>query len=383
MFLKRLLHALFVMGIVAFHLNAQTVENADSLGRAKRSFMQKVLDYLDESNEEKPDKKLDISFLGGPYYASDTQLGIGIVASGLYRLDRNDKSLSPSNLSLYGNLTTTGFYGLGIRSNTIFPQNKYKIDADLGFFSYPTRFYGVGYEQGKQKKYSEYTLWEFYVNGNFQKRIVKNVYMGLVAEVYASRGKEFDEPAFLHGEGKHHTSVGIGGIVSYDSRDFIPNPSKGIYAKLQYVNYPIGLGSTRSFRKTEGVFRYYRTVWEGGILAFDAQGIFNAGDVPWSMMALLGNSFQMRGYYKGRYRDKKLLQGQVELRQHIAGRHGAVAWAGAGNVFSHMDDFKGSHTLPNFGIGYRWEFKKRVNVRLDYGFGKGQSAFYFNINEAF
>ena len=40
--------------------------------------------------------------------------------------------------------------------------------------------------------------------------------------------------------------------------------------------------------------------------------------------------------------------------------------------------------LPNAGIGYRWEFKKDVNVRLDYGFGKGgQSGFIFNINEAF
>ena len=36
------------------------------------------------------------------------------------------------------------------------------------------------------------------------------------------------------------------------------------------------------------------------------------------------------------------------------------------------------------GVGYRWEFKKNVNVRLDYGFGKsGQSGFLFNINEAF
>lgn len=35
-------------------------------------------------------------------------------------------------------------------------------------------------------------------------------------------------------------------------------------------------------------------------------------------------------------------------------------------------------------ICYRWEFKKDVNVRLDYGFGKsGQSGFIFNIGEAF
>ena len=46
--------------------------------------------------------------------------------------------------------------------------------------------------------------------------------------------------------------------------------------------------------------------------------------------------------------------------------------------------FNGAHTLPNYGIGYRWEFKKRVNVRLDYGFGlRGQKSFMFGINEAF
>ena len=38
---------------------------------------------------------------------------------------------------------------------------------------------------------------------------------------------------------------------------------------------------------------------------------------------------------------------------------------------------------PNYGAGLRWELKKRVNVRLDYGFGKKTSGFLLNINEAF
>lgn len=63
--------------------------------------------------------------------------------------------------------------------------------------------------------------------------------------------------------------------------------------------------------------------------------------------------------------------------------HGIAVWGGAGNVFSNFKHFKWNETLPTYGLGYRWEFKKRVNIRLDYGFGKGQSAFYFNINEAF
>lgn len=113
------------------------------------------------------------------------------------------------------------------------------------------------------------------------------------------------------------------------------------------------------------------------------QGVLNNGDVSWNMMAQTGSSYQMRGYYKGQYRDKNLIQSQIELRQRIYKRSGAVVWAGAGNVFPKFSAFDWSETLPTFGIGYRWEFKDRVNVRLDYGIGKGQTAFYFNINEAF
>ena len=101
------------------------------------------------------------------------------------------------------------------------------------------------------------------------------------------------------------------------------------------------------------------------------------------MMPKLGGSFRMRGYYEGQYRDRNVGEIQVELRQHVWKRNGVVFWVGAGNVFHNFDSFRWSHTLPNYGLGYRWEFKKRVNVRLDYGFGKGQTGFLFNINEAF
>ncbi|MDE7125701.1 MAG: hypothetical protein K2O12_04385, partial [Muribaculaceae bacterium] len=97
----------------------------------------------------------------------------------------------------------------------------------------------------------------------------------------------------------------------------------------------------------------------------------------------LGGSESMRGYYEGRYRDRNAIDLTVELRQHIYRRSGAVIWAGAGNVFPNLSSWRWKHTLPNFGVGYRWEFKHRMNVRLDYGFGRHTSAFVFSINEAF
>ncbi|WP_427307929.1 hypothetical protein [Cupriavidus sp. H39] len=46
-------------------------------------------------------------------------------------------------------------------------------------------------------------------------------------------------------------------------------------------------------------------------------------------------------------------------------------------------DLPSAHWLPNAGIGYRFEFKPRVNVRLDAGFGRRTRGAYFQINEAF
>ena len=53
----------------------------------------------------------------------------------------------------------------------------------------------------------------------------------------------------------------------------------------------------------------------------------------------------------------------------------------ARETFSEENLTRMKHVLPNFGVGYRWEFKKNVNVRLDYGFGKhGQKGFIFKDN---
>ncbi|MDE6394263.1 MAG: hypothetical protein K2K77_02875, partial [Duncaniella sp.] len=105
---------------------------------------------------------------------------------------------------------------------------------------------------------------------------------------------------------------------------------------------------------------------------------------PWNLMSRSGGSHFMRGYFEGRYRDKYMVAVQAELRQHVWRRNSLVAWVGAGTVFRRFNDITFSHLLPNWGVGYRWEFKKDVNVRFDVGFGKhGQNEFMFGINEAF
>ncbi|MCD8185098.1 MAG: BamA/TamA family outer membrane protein [Rikenellaceae bacterium] len=312
----------------------------DTSQTGKKGIVHRFMAYLENSNNPDPDKKFDFSIIGGPYYSNESKLGLGMVASGLYRLDPSDWELSPSNVSLYGDITTTGAYMIGIGGNTIFPGMQYRIDTDIRFAFTPGKYWGVGYRAGRQERYTEYDNQRIELKFDFLKRLTESVFLGITTNFMRIEGKQFEDPSFLDGEKPRTAAVGFGGQVSFDSRDFIPNPYRGFYAKAEFIHYPEFLGSSYRFNRTEIITRYYQRVWKGATAAFDAQGIFHHGQVAWNVMAQMGGASQMRGYYRGRYRDKNLIQTQLELRQHIYGRSGAVAWVGAGNVFPDFSDWK-------------------------------------------
>lgn len=360
------------------------VATTDSVPKKKLNIIQKLLNYYSDANKEKKDKKFDFSIIGGPHFASDTKLGLGLVAAGLYKTDRNDSTLQPSTVSLFGDVSTVGFYLLGIRGSNIFPKEKYRLNYTLYFYSFPSLYWGEGYENGiNNDNKSTYNRFQAMVKADFLFRLADNFYVGPMASFNYINGKDFQKPELWEGEDSRTTNLNVGLSVVYDTRDFLTNAYKGYYLRIDQLFSPSFLGNKNAYSSTELTTSYYHPVWKGGILAAQVHAMLTYGDTPWGMMATLGSSYSMRGYYEGRFRDKNAIDMQVELRQHVWRRNGVAVWVGAGNVFPNFKSFKAKQILPNYGFGYRWEFKKRVNVRLDLGFGKNQTGFIFNINEAF
>ena len=359
--------------------------SADTIHEVKKSWMTRFLDYFNDANKNKQHKRFDFSVIGGPHYASDTKFGLGMVAAGLYRTDVNDSILPPSNVSLFGDVSTVGFYMLGVRGNHLAPQGRYRIDYHLYFYSFPSDFWGMGFEMGdNDDNKSDMKRWQAQVEASFLMRVTDNFYVGpMVAYDYVI-GKQIERPELLQGMDKHTWNVGAGVSLVYDNRDNLTNPHRGIYLNIKQMFRPKFMGNDYAFSSTKFRFDAYQRLGKGTILAEDFGANLNFGNPSWGMMAELGGTSSMRGYYEGRYRDKHSLEATVELRQHVWKRNGIVVWAGAGTVFPKFSALRSRQILPNAGVGYRWEFKKDVNVRLDYGFGKsGQSGFLFNINEAF
>lgn len=365
---------------------AESSENiSDSISKCKKNIFQKVLSYFDDSNKPKTYKNFDFSIIGGPHYSTDTKLGLGLVAAGLYRTNISDTIIPPSNVSLFGDITTVGFYLLGIRGNHLFPNDRYRLDYTLYFFSFPSSYWGIGYDMGNDgSNCTQMKRWQAQIKSSFLIQLSKSLYMGPMLTYDFVSVKKVENLELLNGLPLRTSNLGVGFSLVYDSRDVLTYPTNGYYVNISQSFRPKFIGNKQAFHTTDIRFCGYNKIWKGGVLAYEARGIFNLGETPWSMMATLGNSYSMRGYYEGRYRDKHKLDTQIELRQHVWRRNGIALWVGAGTVFGRFSSIHMNKILPNFGIGYRWEFKKDVNVRLDYGFGKnGQKGFIFNINEAF
>lgn len=379
----------FVGGVTV--LQAQNKEKNDSTNLESDKFYEPILNYaektvfqyLDKTSTQKSRKAFNFSVIGGPYYTDETKIGMGIIGSGLFRLRGCENDSLPSNVSLYTNVTTSGAYAVGIQSTIYFKDMQSWIYANVSFSDTPSQYWGTGYYDGRNSKYTEYNLQQVQLKIDYKRKMAKYLSGGVAFSARDMRGKYFDDISILRGEKRKITAMGLGLNLSYDSRDVVTDPYKGIYAHIDNMYYPNYLGNTATINRVDLIFRYYKELRKGTVVAFDFDANLNFGNVPWIMMSLAGGANQMRGYYTGRYRDKKLIDTQVELRQHIYKRSGMAIWFGGGNVFSKFDDFKIKQFLPTYGLGYRFRLKPRTNLRLDYGFGKGQSAFYININEAF
>lgn len=85
----------------------------------RKGFIRRIIDYYSRSNVDRTfEKKIDWSIAPGPNYSSDVGFGLGFLVAGLYRLDRTDSVTAPSNISIYGNITTQKFLLLRFSGDT-------------------------------------------------------------------------------------------------------------------------------------------------------------------------------------------------------------------------------------------------------------------------
>lgn len=377
------------MFLLLYSVGQAGMVTAQTSDKESQNIIRKFIRYFEEANRPHPEKTLDISFIGGPHYSTESGLGIGIVGSGLY-YTRRDQSGKPtdntpvSQLSLKFDISTGQLYKVGAEGYHIFPGDKYRINYDAYFYSFKDKYWGIGYENDiVNTNASIFKRLQAQVKLDFVINFGGKFFIGPLARFSFNKAMRVDRPDLFEGQPYTTTNTGIGVTTYFDSRDVPFNAYRGAYIRFTQLFHPDFFGNKYAFSQSELMASAYKRLWKGGVLAVMYHADITYGNTPWGLMPTFGGSERMRGYYEGRFRDKCEMDITVELRQHVWRRNGLVFWLGAGSVFPKLSEFKLRHVLPNIGIGYRWQFKPRINVRVDLGIGKDEYGFNFSINEAF
>nr|WP_154325491.1 BamA/TamA family outer membrane protein [Pantoea sp. 201603H] len=342
---------------------------------------------LGADNHFDPQKGINWGIVPGPFYTPELGAGIGAAVVGMYRTHPQDTADQNSVVTISGYTSSTGALGINLQNYSFFPGDRWRVFLNGKLNNTPSWYWGPGFSAGKHKNHRQkYTAREISLSPEILRRLWTNSYFGLgwdFSSFHAAKPGKGPRLVQNAPGGPSLLNSGMSFQLLYDSRDFIANPSRGRMFSLSDTVYTPELGSDSRFNVLTTRYSQYHAFTSRDTLAWEVSGEFTSGSVPWISLPTLGSSQRMRGYYPGRYRSRDTLSGQVEYRRRLAWRHGVVAWLGGGTMGSDMDALSHSRWLPSVGVGYRFAFKPKMNVRLDYGVGQHSSSFYFQVGEAF
>ena len=265
--------------------------------------------------------------------------------------------------------------------------NRWGLNAQVEFQRYPQPFFGIGVHAPESAE-EWYEARSTSATASVRRRFTHAVY-GQVGYRFSNTDiRDVEE----NGAIERGDLLGAkGGVISqltsgvaWDTRDNLFAPQAGSLAQITAAYSDGALGADYRFgRYTLDARRY--VVLGRGVLAGQAYVEATSGDAPFDQLSLVGSNTIMRGYTRGRYRDRELAVAQIEYRMPVMGRVGVAAFAGGGTVASNLSDLASSQLLPSVGGGFRYLLlpKQRTTVRVDYGVGKGSSGLYIAFNEAF
>jgi outer membrane protein assembly factor BamA len=324
-------------------------------------------------------------------YSPETSLGAGVGAKYLFKMRGSGDETRTSNMpvSLVYTLENQflAYSGFEIFSN----QERWMLTGNLQFQIFPQLYYGIGRDtpDSNEEKYN-YTqvviepilLRQVFTRYLFLGGGVRYNYIG---NVEPEPDGQLVSDNYTGATGS--TSVGVQLAAVYDSRDNLLNAHRGWYLELTHGFYGEVMRGTHEFQMTRVDLRHYFRPFRQrtDVLAFQLLSHFTYDEPPLGELAALGSAEIMRGYYEGRYRDRKMIATQIEYRAKLTGRLGGVLFAGVGDVADRAKDFRFKNLRGTVGFGLRFLLDRRedLNIRADWGFGSGTNNYYLNVAEAF
>jgi outer membrane protein assembly factor BamA len=322
------------------------------------------------------------------FYTPETTTGGGVVFNYSYWKGEDFSSGPPSNLNLVFVLTGNRQFNCEFKADNVWKKQTVFTSVDVRASKYPDRFYGIGNDTSESDE-EKYTHSYVVVKPTLQRRVFPHFFVGIGYEFEYSINSDLKEGGILQsgevlGRGGGVDS-GIGFLLTYDTTNSRFFPTRGGRYLFTSWFYHHLIGSDYDFNRFTFDSRRYVSLFRDHVLAMQVQYTLMSGEVPFHMLSLLGGRNIMRGYYLGRYRDHDMLVFQAEYRLPLLWRIGAVGFAGVGDVAPDGKSFELNEFKYSAGVGLRiaMNTREKINLRIDYAFGKDSRGLYISLFEAF
>ena len=322
------------------------------------------------------------------FYTPETSLGFGV--AGVYAFNFKDDLLTarPSSVQVVAAYTLQKQLLLYFPFTLFVDNGDYYTYGEIGYYRYVYKFFGIGNEVDPNVE-ETYGVNFPRIRLTALKRVHPKWYVGLRYWFEKFNITETDNEGMLAAGditgSRGGVTSGPGLVALFDTRDNVFFSSDGWYVETLLQRNAGWTGSDFNYTTfSVDASTFFRTRWDH-IVALNAYGITQSGASPFNQMALLGGSKRMRGYFEGRYRDQSMLTIQAAYRAILFWRIGAVAFASYGGVAPGLSDIQLEDFRYTVGGGLRFvlDREKKINIRLDAGFGKNTSGYYLTIGEAF
>ncbi|NOT73341.1 MAG: BamA/TamA family outer membrane protein [Cyclobacteriaceae bacterium] len=323
--------------------------------------------------------------------STETNWVFGVANAYIFKTSKKDPTLRTSTMPSGFLYTLNKQILIAIGANIFLPKEKYIIRFENSFSKFPDKFWGIGNNTPESAKES-YTFTQFYINPQLNRKVTRNFFLGVGMDYQDVFDIQYDslgnfarqEVVGIYKRENYHV-LGYAFLLTHDSRNHTYTPNKGSLLRIKLSNFNQHVGSDYNFQGIDIDFRKFIDLKRKRVLAVQGFGVFTFGDVPYRNLAVLGGNSIMRGYYGGRYRDKKFVGTQVEYRFPVYKRFSAVTFGSMGQVASEIPEINFSQFKYAVGAGIRFSVlpRENLNLRFDLAHGDNSLNYYIVLAESF
>ena len=322
-------------------------------------------------------------------YTPDTSVMLGAVAIRFFYLDEPGPEARPSTFSPTFIYTLNSQIMVFMGTDLNWDGGRSHAGIFPNYMKFPDQYYGIGRDVSLDDE-EDYTPEQINLELKYDREVLGHLRPGLYYRIQRHRLAEVDPDGVLAGDsvlGVDNSTVSLPGIsLAWDTRDNLWSPSRGLWMQVNARTSSGSFGSDFSFNQIIADFRGYLTLGKNSVLAAQLLGTGLDGDPAFFSLPVLGGEDGLRGYRGGLYRDKTRALGRIEYRRdRMVGRFGGVLFAGIGDVAPDVGrlTLAGNLWSAGFGVRYLWDEAEKLKIRLDFGWGNGDSGFYLTLGEAF